>query len=703
MIHQKVIAGLAVCAAIPAVLGSAVPAGGVDWTDREVRRRAVVETAYAYYLKGDCVQYGSVPLMAGGGMDFSRRTKEGKPEDATPDSTYYTVCSSFTYETYLNAIGFRHSGASDTSITLVLTTRPQEAVVFDYDKRNDPDGSNYEPAMMRMREMLEPGDIIVYSTIKKKRHPKTGEPLGGGHALIYVGDEDGTGHPLVMHSGGAKYDFKTGVDQVERSGTVRLDEMEGIFFHGDSMRKKTKIMVFRPLDLPVERYPLTESAKARYLYPRLRVDRCVETGPYGSVVAGDTLNYSIELRNFSKRAYVVPVRETVPEGCILLPDRSDGAMVMDGAGFGWNVELAPGEKRTVRWCVKVTAPAGGRIVAGGGTAAGLPSNTLVTEVVPHRISAAQARAWAVENIHCATNLPDCRVEGWAGGRRSPEPRREVRVRDPKIRQLMEGDVIVVCGNLEKPESFKLWVKGRGGLEEATPRGIRRVKESEVTALLAKPFFAALRPARLNGDFGARQRAVVSKALEYYKMGSRVQHSPTGSVADVGAPADTVFMTPLSFVNDVCSKAIGVPVCDDPSGMTVSNLVVSPPREMVVFEYDMAKDPGFLRYEERVAWMWSIVEPGDVIALMTDHPTKKGKPGKDGVGVYVGDVRKDGHTLFLRITGDGSETHSPLARKSGSVTSKLFDSMLHARSEFYLKERSKVVVLRPCAVAKEMEN
>ena len=286
----------------------------IDWTDKAVRRQAILETAYAYYLKADCIQYGSVPLVVHSGMEFCRRTKEGTPEDATPDSTYYTVCSSFTYETYFNALGYRHSGKSDTSVTLILTTRPQEAVVFDYDKRLDPDGTKFEPEMMRMRALLEVGDIIVYSTIKGK-DPKTGEILGGGHALMYVGDVAGDGHPMVMHSGGAKYDFDTGIDQVEKSGTIRLDDMDGTFFQKGALAKQTKVMVFRPLDLPAEQYPLTASAKARYLHPRLRIDRCVDVGPYGSVVSGGELNYSITLKNFSNKTYTVPVRENVPEGC----------------------------------------------------------------------------------------------------------------------------------------------------------------------------------------------------------------------------------------------------------------------------------------------------------------------------------------------------------------------------------------------------
>ena len=672
------------CFAFGAVAALAVSAAaGVNWTDRAVRQRAVIETAYAYYLKGDCVQYGSVPLVVHSGMEFCRRTKEGKPEDATPDSTYFTVCSSFTYETYFNAIGFRHSGSADTSVTIHLTTRPQEAVVFEYDRRLDPDGTKYEPEMMRMRSLLEPADIIVYSKIKGK-DPKTGEILGGGHAVMYLGDELGDGHPLVMHSGGAKYDFATGVDQVEKCGTVRIDEMDSIFFRNGGLAKQTKVMVFRPLDLPAERYPLTESAKARYLHPRLRIDRRVDVGPYGSVVAGGELEYSIWLKNYSKTAYAVPVREKVPKGCELVSygvlTAANSQLPTPNSQLTWDLPLGPGEERTLRWRVKATAPAGSRIVLSGGSVAGLPSNTIVTEVVLCRVSAAVARAWAKATVSNATNLPACRVEGWAGGRKSFYPPRGVRVRDPHASQLVEGDVVVVCQNLDRPENFRLWVKGRGGLEEATPHGIRRVTDAEVTALLAKPFFAALRPAALAHGvdaFEARQKSVVSAALKYHEKGRSVQD-----------------MTPLSFVNDVCRNAVGISLCDDPSKTTVSNLVVAPPAGMVVFEYDLAKDPELKRYSERTAWLWSIIEPGDIVAYMTDHPDKKGKPGKENAFVYIGDERSDGHPLYLHVVVNEDNPGSDLVRASGAIAKRNFATIFHGRSLHYLKERSKVVVLRP---------
>ena len=691
----------------------------VNWNDPLVRRQAILETAYAYYLKADCVQYGSVPLVVSalykdeeaGWLSYSRRDKERTPEDATPDSTYFTVCSSFPYEAYFNAIGYKLSGAADTSVTIILTTRPQDCVVFDYDKRLDPDGSKYEPEMMRLRSLLEPGDVLVYSTIKWQ-DPKTGKADGGGHALMYVGDVAGDGHPMVMHSGGAKYQFENGgYDQVEKSGTIRLDDFDACFFHGPSMKKHTKIMAFRPLALPAEKYPLSESAKARYLHPRLRIDRCVDVGPYGSVVTGGELNYSITLKNFSKVAYTVPVRETIPAGCELVSYEAlpNSNLNPQPSTLSWTVPLAPGEARTLRWCVRVTAPAGGKVIATGGTAAGIPSNTLVTEVVPRHISAAVARAWAKANVHNATNLPACRVVGWAGGRWSKNPPRMERNRDPHMRQLMEGDVVVVCRRLSKPTEFRLWTMGRIGLEEMTPHGIRWVTEDEVASLLAKDLFVALRPAAAADieEFAARQQAVVATAFAYHRKREFVQGAPTGAVAaalgyvpkhgeppEAAGPSHTIYQTPISFVNDVYLNSVGYALCD-PATTTVSNLVEAPPPGTVAFEYDCRKDPGQKRFWDEMRKMWSIIEPGDVVAFMTDHPSpKKKKPARCHVVLYVGDTLKDGHAQMLQVTGDGTDAASALNRSNGCLRKSLFDGLLHGRNTNYLKDRTKVVVLRP---------
>ena len=374
---------------------------------------------------------------------------------------------------------------------------------------------------------------------------------------------------------------------------------------------------------------------------------------YGSVVSGGTLGYSITLKNFSQKAYVVPVREKVPDGAEFLPQQSMGGLaVCDGKTFGWDIPLAPGEERVVTWRVRVTAPAG------------------------------CARFWAQANVHDVTALPDCRVRAWAGGYRNPEPPRGVRVADPRACQLMEGDVVVVCRRLAKPKEFRLWTMGRGGLEELTPHGIRRVTDAEVTSLLAQDFFAALRPAALPEaakEWNARQQAVVATALAYHRERNVPYHGD------------------LSFVSDVFRNTIGYTLCADPAHTTVSNLVEAPPPGILAFEYDRRKDPGQKRFWIEMARMRSILEPGDVVALMSDGPDTSGKKPLPPVNVamlFVGDPLKDGHAQKLVVTGDENDAADPLSRLNGAIGKSMFDGIQHGRSRYALKNRTKIVVLRP---------
>ena len=68
-------------------------------------------------------------------------------------------------------------------------------------------------------------------------------------------------------------------------------------------------------------------------------------------------------------------------------------------------------------------------------------------------------------------------------------------------------------------------------------------------------------------------------------------------------------------------------------------------------------------------------------------------------LYVGDTLKDGHAQMLHVSGDGAEAASVLGRTNGCLRKSLFDGLLHGRNSNYLKDRTKVVVLRPLAKAK----
>ncbi len=79
----------------------------------EYNRRvaAVLETAFAFHRRGNCIQYDSVALTYAktrrGAPGCRRATDEFSPEDATVNAARYTVCSTFIYNTYFEAIGWR--------------------------------------------------------------------------------------------------------------------------------------------------------------------------------------------------------------------------------------------------------------------------------------------------------------------------------------------------------------------------------------------------------------------------------------------------------------------------------------------------------------------------------------------------------------------------------------------------------------------
>jgi hypothetical protein len=66
-------------------------------------------------------------------------------------------------------------------------------------------------------------------------------------------------------------------------------------------------------------------------------------------------------------------------------------------------------------------------------------------------------------------------------------------------------------------------------------------------------------------------------------------------------------------------------------------------------------------------------------------------------LYVGDNLQDGHSQMLHVAGDGADVATEIGRTNGGIKKSLFDSLLHGRNTNCLKDRTKVVVLRPLAL------
>jgi hypothetical protein len=83
-----------------------VPAGTKIVTRADLEQ-AVIDTAWAYCLKKEKVQYDSEHLTKVNGIygGISRHSKDVSPEYGTSDTNLYTVCSAFVNNAYREGIG----------------------------------------------------------------------------------------------------------------------------------------------------------------------------------------------------------------------------------------------------------------------------------------------------------------------------------------------------------------------------------------------------------------------------------------------------------------------------------------------------------------------------------------------------------------------------------------------------------------------
>ena len=453
------------------------------------RVRAAVATAWAHYLKNECTQYDSIglvcdELLKSTHANWSRKNDRLPIEECTPDRTYYSVCSSFAYEVYYGALGYGIGDDHKGRLSFELTQYPPPGILV-YRHEKGKDAKSDEEVLREARAALLPGDVIAYANVTGEMRRR------GGHVLVYIGEVDGIG--ALIHSIGGKFDFEKRADRIEPEGTVVKNDVDDLLFTKGSPRylaKFDQFVILRPLqraDLT-----LTPTGRARASHPKFRYDRRVTGGVFGSVVEGGHLRYAVEVFNAATETCDATVREMLPEGTELL-SCSDGATATTNS-LVWPITLQPGERRAVEWLVRVkVGTAGSDIVAEGGSAGGIPSNRLVTQVVARTVPVADAFRWADRRLAGGGALPACVVRGWCGGYRTGKPPRDDRVRETRSRDLMPGDVVAVWTNGQAKPS-DIWVKDEIGLVELTANGLRCVPEARVAALLAADRFQAFRPA-----------------------------------------------------------------------------------------------------------------------------------------------------------------------------------------------------------------
>lgn len=308
---------LSLLSALAIFMGCAAPVSAADTLAD--KQQAIVETAKAFYLKGDKMQYDSVVMtnITANDAVSPRSTNFITPEDATSQRTLYTVCSSYVFEVYRNALGYEFYGDRKLMYTSYMYHKsPKEMVALHYEAAADGEDKRREN-IEKVLAALQLGDVIVYLNTS-----------GAGHTMLYVGDVNGDGKGDLLHStsaGGGKYDMATGVDKVESSGSIHMDTAE-TFLPG-ALKSGKGFCLLRPLQMKeLEKFPVTDSAHTRMQYPGMAIERTVSVGRHGSATVGGTLTYTITINNDSDKAYAgLAVEENVPAGATLVS--ADGAAV----------------------------------------------------------------------------------------------------------------------------------------------------------------------------------------------------------------------------------------------------------------------------------------------------------------------------------------------------------------------------------------
>ena len=356
-------------------------------------QKAVLETAYAYYLHNPHIQYDSNPIT--NMQKYSellgdiRGTDYTSPEMAVEDDLMFSVCSMYCFEVYYDAFGYEILGRPIDCKTSNINHLPTSDinVVYRWDKAVDT-GITREQAAQNMAKVLQPGDVI-----------NGGSP--GGHAMLYVGEILGDGVKYILHCAGGKYDITTGTDNVEGKGAIRLDKLDsyvldpkkGLIFTGEY----EMLTVLRPLNeigqKPAE-FPMTASAKGRLQYSRLGYHRTADYNKYTAVPMGEDITVTIRLENKSAGDYTVPVTEVVPAGTVLKEGSVSAGGTVNGKEIKWNVELKAGEEKSVSYTVTVTAARGETIKLEGGNAGGIKSNSIPVLVGGKGLSAQQQKKLA---------------------------------------------------------------------------------------------------------------------------------------------------------------------------------------------------------------------------------------------------------------------------------------------------------------------
>lgn len=341
----------------------ALPPLEVDPRFESLEQEAVVKTALAFLNRGKYIQYDDTRFSATAEVVVNRWEVGMKsPEDYTSQATGYTNCAAFTYDVYLEALGY-DIGAYTTAL---LTAKGTSQRRYTYIPTGKETAAEKAAVEADFRANLQIGDIIVVRY--------NGDRDGNGHAMLYVGKDVLENGKDIIHSTGGSYNYKSFTENTESAGTVQTMSVDSLFSSAGRMyvfSRLKSLCLIRPLQTYKGGVPEKTQNRIRNLEGVVAEKLSSHRGSM-TVNPGEQMVFQFSVTNKNDTPVTLEIRDTVPANCTYI----SGAEKVEGDHLRWLLTVPAKGKASVSYTVQVKSDAayGDAVYSDAGTVGGVDTD-----------------------------------------------------------------------------------------------------------------------------------------------------------------------------------------------------------------------------------------------------------------------------------------------------------------------------------------
>ncbi len=359
-------------------------------TDAQI---ALVETARAYVLRGYRLQYDDTRFDDAASKYAEYRWQIGikAPEDYTSDEWGYINCAGFTYDIYLNALGYDLGDLYTTgNLVWQYTTSSGDRVEWDGVhgklKTNASNGAKLDYKMYpyffkpthaetgseilaieeRIMSELQVGDLVVI-----RRYVNDTSKSDTGHVMMYIGNGK------LVHSTGSSFKYSSDPAEETYEPTIRYMNVHDYFFDPTSSNylfgadsPVDQFGIVRPLASSSAKVSVSANTQNRIDNMKGIVAEKLTSHNAGVTVSvGGEVTYTFKIFNSNDTAKTILITDAIPANSAFV-SLTGGGTHTDGA-LSWTVTVGAGETVEVSYTVRATGEEGSYIFGDVATVGGV--------------------------------------------------------------------------------------------------------------------------------------------------------------------------------------------------------------------------------------------------------------------------------------------------------------------------------------------